>query len=115
MSDLKHDVITQRWAALIQERLDSGMTIKEWCLERNIKESHYYYWLKTLRKEELAAADQERQVSPFVKLPDICREQEPAQGKPAAIIRKGDIAIEVTESASARFIAKIMEALSYAQ
>ncbi len=116
MSDLKHDVIAQRWVALIQERLDSGMTIKEWCLERNIKESQYYYWLKTLRKEELAAADQERQVSPFVELPDICREQEPAQGKPAAIIRKGGgIAIEVTESASAGFIAKIMEALSYAQ
>lgn len=78
MSDLKHDVIAQRWAALIQERLDSGMTIKEWCLERNIKESQYYYWLKTLRKEELAAADQERQVSPFVELPDICRGRDPA-------------------------------------
>lgn len=89
MSDLKHDVIAQRWAALIQERLDSGMTIKEWCLERNIKESQYYYWLKTLRKKELAAADQERQVSPFVELPDICREQEPAQGNTRSHYPKG--------------------------
>ena len=114
MADLKHDVIAERWATLIQERLDSGMTIKEWCLERNIKESQYYYWLKTLRKEELAAADQERQVSPFVELPDICRGQNPAQGKLAAIIRRGDITIEVTESASAGFIARVMEALAHA-
>ncbi len=111
---IKHDVIAEHWAALIQERLDSGMTIKEWCLERNIKESQYYYWLKTLRKEELAAADQERQASPFVELPDICRGREPAQGKPAAIIRRGDITIEVTESASAGFIARVMEALTHA-
>ncbi|MDE6969346.1 MAG: IS66 family insertion sequence element accessory protein TnpB [Eubacterium sp.] len=114
MSDLKHDVIAQRWAALIQERLDSGMTIKEWCLERNIKESQYYYWLKTLRKEELAAADQERQVSPFLALPDICRGWEPVLGKPVAVIRKGAITIEVTESASAGFIARVMEALAHA-
>lgn len=90
------------------------MTIKEWCLERNIKESQYYYWLKILRKEELAAADQERQISPFVELPDICRGQDPAQGKLAAIIRKGGITIEVTESASADFIARVMEVLAHA-
>ena len=41
MSDLKHEVTAQRWAALIKERMDSGMTIKEWCQERNIKESQY--------------------------------------------------------------------------
>ncbi len=31
MSDLKHEVIAERWAALIKERMDSGMTIKELC------------------------------------------------------------------------------------
>ena len=29
MSDLKHEVIAERWAALIRERTDSGMAIKE--------------------------------------------------------------------------------------
>ncbi len=37
MSDLKHDVNAERWAGLIKERVDSGMTIKEWCRERNLK------------------------------------------------------------------------------
>lgn len=53
MSDLKHEVIAERWAALIKERMDSGMTIKEWCRERNVKESQYYYWLKTLRRNRI--------------------------------------------------------------
>ena len=62
----------------------------------------------------MAAADQERQISSFVELPDICREQDPAQGKLAAIIRKGGITREVTESASADFIARVMEVLAHA-
>lgn len=69
MSDLKHEVIAGRWAALIKERTDSGMTIKEWCQERNIKESQYYYWLKTLWKEETGNGELEQQPSPFVELP----------------------------------------------
>ena len=116
VSDLKHEVIAERWAALIKERTDSGMTIKEWCQERNIKESQYYYWLKTLRKEETGSGELEQQASPFVELPVVCRgQQAPLQGRTAAIIRKGDISIEVAASASAGFLSKVMEALAYAQ
>ena len=110
MSDLKHDVNAERWAGIIKERVDSGMTIKEWCRERNIKEWQYYYWLKTLRQEEISAADSQQQASTFVELPDICQWKGPVQGKPAAIIRKTDILIEIAEDASAGFIAKVMEA-----
>lgn len=116
MSDLKHEVIAERWAALIRERTDSGMTIKEWCQERNIKESQYYYWLRTLRKQEADNRELEQQASPFVELPVVCTgQQAPLQGGTAAIIRKGDIFIEVAESASAGFLSKVMEALAYAQ
>lgn len=95
--------------------MDSGMTIKEWCQEKNIKESQYYYWLKTLRKEETGSCGLEQPVSPFVELPGLCGKwQASTQGSTAAIIRKGDILIEVTESASAGFITKVMEALAYA-
>jgi len=114
VSDLKHEVTAQRWAALIKERMDSGMTIKEWCQERNIKESQYYYWLRTLRRDEADAAEQDSETAPFVELPVICREQEFQPGRPAGIIRKGSVCIEITESASAGFIAKIMEAAARA-
>lgn len=115
VSNLKHEVIAERWAALIKERMGSGMTVREWCQERNIKESQYYYWLRSLRQDEADAAAQDSQATPFVELPVICRKQEPQPGRPAAVIRKGDISIEITESASAGFIAKIMEAASHAR
>ncbi len=113
MSDLKHDVTAERWAMLIKERMESGMTVREWCHDRDIKESRYYYWLRRLRQDAVKEKERRQQVSPFVELPtDICREQvfEPA----AAVIRKGNVTIEVTESASAGFIAKVMEALANA-
>lgn len=113
MSDLKHDVNAERWAGLIKERVDSGMTIKEWCRESGIKEPQYYYWLKTLRQEEISAADSQRQASPFVELPEICQWKGPVQGKTVAIIRKGDISIGIAEDASAAFISKVMEVLAY--
>lgn len=104
MSDLKHEVTAQRWAALIKERMDSGITIKEWCQERNIKESQYYYWLRTLRRDEADAAEQDSEAAPFVELPVICREQEFQPGKPAGIIRKGDVCIETNRIHTAGFL-----------
>lgn len=113
MSNLKHDVIAKRWTMLIKERMESGMTVREWCHEKNIKESRYYYWLKILRKDAVENQEQKQQISPFVELPaDISREQ--TFQSAAAVIRKGNITIEVTESASAGFIAKVMEALTNA-
>ena len=94
MSDLKHDVTAERWAVLIKERMESGMTVREWCHDRNIKESRYYYWLRILRREAVERKGQRQQAPPFVELPaDICREQvfEPA----AAVIRKGNITKEI--------------------
>jgi len=53
MSELKHNVVAKRWAMLIKEYMESGMLVREWCHDRNIKESQYYYWLRILcRKRE---------------------------------------------------------------
>lgn len=114
MTDLKHEVNAQRWDALIKERMDSGMTIKEWCRERNIRESQYYYWLKALRRDEADAAGRGSGAVPFVELPAICQGQAAAADRPAAVIRKGGISIEITESASPGFIARILEAAAHA-
>lgn len=111
MPDLKHEVLAERWAVLINERMESGMTIKEWCHERQIKESQYYYWLRTLRCKEIEKAERRQGTSPFVELPAVLQ----GQGhRGAAIIRKGEISIEVPESAPADFIIKLLEATAHA-
>ena len=41
------------WSAIIKQRNDIGLTIKEWCASNGIQESVYYYRLKRLRKMAL--------------------------------------------------------------
>ena len=41
------------WAAMIKQRNDSGLTVKEWCAANAIQESVYYYRLNRLRKMAL--------------------------------------------------------------
>ncbi|WP_019552686.1 IS66 family insertion sequence element accessory protein TnpA [Propionispira raffinosivorans] len=36
----------EKWSALITERQTSGLNVREFYRERNIKERIYYYWLK---------------------------------------------------------------------
>ena len=70
-----------------------------------------YYWLRILHRKAVENTGQPPQASPVVEISaDICQEQLPAPA--AAVIRKGNITIEVTESASAGFIQKVMEALA---
>lgn len=68
-----------------------------------------------LRREEAEGKARVQQASPFVELPPVCQEPVFQPGTAAAIIWKGSISIEVTESASAGFIAKVMEAVAHAR
>jgi putative transposase len=47
----------RHWAGILQERVASGMSIKEFCKTSGIHENVYYYWQRKLREaacEELA-------------------------------------------------------------
>ncbi len=52
---LKHDVTAERWAMLIKERMESGMTVMEWCHDREFR----YYWLRIFRRKAVENTDRE--------------------------------------------------------
>ena len=45
----------QQWAKLIQECKASGMTNKDFCIQRGVSEKSFYYWQKKLRTQLLEA------------------------------------------------------------
>ena len=51
-----HQVNLSRWAALIKEQTDSGLTIKEWCLREDISIHQYYYWKHLLKESFVDSA-----------------------------------------------------------
>jgi putative transposase len=46
----------QQWARLIQESKSSGMTNKDFCIQRGVSEKSFYYWQKKLRTKLAEAA-----------------------------------------------------------
>ena len=41
------------WEAMIKQKNENGMTVKEWCAANGITQHAYYYRLRQLRKEVL--------------------------------------------------------------
>lgn len=42
------------WEGIINDRIQSGLTIKSYCEEHNISRDAYMYWLRQVRAMELA-------------------------------------------------------------
>ena len=42
-----------KWAQRIQERQESGQSIKEFCAAEGVSRNTYFYWLKKLRQSAL--------------------------------------------------------------
>ena len=46
----------QQWAMLIRECKASGMSNKEFCIQRGVSEKSFYYWQRKFREQVLEAA-----------------------------------------------------------
>ena len=53
MQAVQHEVAAREWQKRILEQRASGLNVKKWCTDNNIRENRYYYWLHVLRNEEL--------------------------------------------------------------
>ena len=53
---VRYEYRAQQWAMLIQECKVSGMSNKEFCIQRGVSEKSFYYWQKKLRTKLVEAA-----------------------------------------------------------
>ncbi len=124
MESLKRDIQIANWKSLIQARIDSGMTIAQWCRENKLSENSYYYWRKVIRRETLAqhAADsiavEGIRTQEFVELPSaIVQDAAGTQaraGAPAAVLRRGSICIELYADTPQPLIETLIGGLAHA-
>lgn len=49
ISQIKDELLMKEWAAMVQECLSSGLTIKDWCMNNGVNIKTYYYRLKRVR------------------------------------------------------------------
>ena len=58
VQDVKRKIKLNTWAAQIQSREESGLTVKQWCKEAGMDRKTYYYRLKRVREELLNAIEE---------------------------------------------------------
>ncbi len=121
MESLKRDIQIANWKSLIQARINSGMTIAQWCRENNLSENSYYYWLKVIRRETLAqhAANtlvpENIRTQEFVELPSaVVQAAAESTARPAAVLRKGGICIELYADTPQPLIETLIGGLAHA-
>ena len=53
---MKREMKLAEWTRLIQQRTESGKSIKAWCDEQGIRRRLYYYWQKRVREATIKNA-----------------------------------------------------------
>ncbi|OXS24576.1 MAG: hypothetical protein BI182_16955 [Acetobacterium sp. MES1] len=103
----------EQWKQLIQDQQASGMSIKAWCQQTQIKETSYYYWLKRIRKQACNQEITSTQLEPdepvtFAKLPIKLGK---TNRIPAVVINLPSATIEVMDGAAPETIEAVLLAM----
>lgn len=102
------------WAAMVKQRNDSGLTIREWCAANGIQESVYYYRLNRLRKMALDVGESPDPTPKNVPVSERFA-QIPVASAPdsnvAIRIRRGDTLVEVSSDAPDRILSFLKEVM----
>ena len=120
-----HDVRYEGWIKIIQECMErpDGMSAKQWLLENNVNEKQYYYWLRKFRKDSLHEREPSNEVSfaevamPYAEIIPIENTMEmlvTTQQKSAAILRKGNLTIEITNDISEHLLTRLLQEVAHA-
>mgnify|MGYP007031480318 CR=1 FL=1 len=119
MDKITHQVRIEYWTKIMNECLNSGMNKTEWCRANGISDKQFFYWQRILRKEAFEAsgelsmipASKNESCTPQVSFAEISlpirQESVGNDFHPEAIIRKGRISVEISNSISAELLSKI--------
>ena len=126
MDKTTHEVRQARWAALIQECNNSGMSKKAWLKEHHVNEKQFYYWQRRIRAT--AVREMENPLLPaavpsvdFAEIsfppesPAIHVAEASHANRADAVLRAGNMTLEVSNSLSPVLLAALLQVMAHAQ
>ncbi len=116
VSKFKEMARIEEWKSLIARRLESKLSVSDWCKQNDITEQQYYYRLRRVR--ETIVDDLETQSSALIRYPFFqtsLTNSTPKEGTDRSdkiIVRYGDVVLEFPETAEVGTIASLIKELS---
>ena len=124
MDKITHQIRVEHRAKIMNECINSGMSITAWCRANEISEKQFFYWQRTLLLEAFenspnaslpAAVEPDQKLAPAIrktvsfteiKLPPSSQSVAPVF-HPELVIRKGNLVLEISNSASAELLSRL--------
>ena len=122
MDKITHQVRAEHWAKIMNECINSGMSKTAWCRANGISEKQFFYWQRILRREafeksqnltlpvtvsqDQLPATQRTVAFTEIKLPSSPQNTAPVF-RPDLVIRKGNLILEIANSASEDLLSRI--------
>ena len=113
MGSVRQQVRAKQWRQRILEQKSSGLSVKRWCAEQNIRESRYYYWLQILRTEELAVHSPEKIFAPLQVAGSADKMVSESRTGICALIRNGEQCLEIHNGADPQTLAATLRVLGF--
>lgn len=113
MSSVRHQVLSKQWRQRILAQKSSGLSVKRWCAEQNIRESRYYYWLQILRNEELAVHPPANIFAPLQVADSVNTMGSDLRTGICALIRNGEQCLEIHNGADPQTLAATLRVLGF--
>jgi len=110
MQVVRHQVAAQEWQKRILEQRSSGQNVKRGCLDNNIRENRYYYWLNVLRNEEMAVSKPSGMFAELQRTEGKTEINQPTSGI-CAVIRGQGLCLEIHNGADQATLEKTMRTL----
>ena len=107
-----------QWTQIIRECRSSGQTVSAWCKDQGFDPKKYYYWLKCVRRaasEALPATNPNSSIIPISLSDTDALQPLPIANEVAASISAGDVAVQLSNHASAELITNVLRALQHAR
>jgi hypothetical protein len=112
----------KNWTQMISECNQSGLTVKAWCKENNIKTTSYYYWLKRIRiaacNSMSTVSEKPQQLVPLniADMPEYTSTEvnssQNQSPQTAIILKINSVVIEIKNGASDNTIENTLRAIS---
>ena len=124
MDQITHERRLANWQTIVTNCLarPEGQSKKQWLAEHDVPEKSYYYWQRKVRHLVYNEHQAELQISAavpaayeFAELPFRPAEVEAVPGDaPAAVIRKGDIVVELNNFVNDHLLNRVLEVIRHA-
>lgn len=102
----------QYWNGIFKDRADSGLNVKEYCIQHNISKDQYFYWQRRAREAAMETIAAPAFVEVREKKPEVV--EIPGTFTPELMIRIGNATIEAGSAATEEMLTKAIRAIKNA-